>query len=155
MAYDDPELGRRPGAPMCHRWRSGWGCDLACNGHHAPSDDILNECHRFQRGKNCHTTPCYRLHVEPGSSARSSNAAPPPPGPPPGPPPNRAPPIQPAPDLLLAAVKGIIARAGEDRCRTAKRLLKKFHDDHTPDAELRGVFLTTVLFLTDIVNAAR
>ncbi len=154
MAHD-PELGRRPGAPMCHRWRSGWGCDFACNGHHAPSDDILNECHRFQRGRNCHTNPCYRLHVAPGSSASSSNAAPPPPGPPPGPPPNRATPIQPAPDLLLAAVKKIIARAGEDRCRTAKQLLRKFHDDHTPDAELQAVFLNTVLFLTDIVNTTR
>ena len=152
----DPELGRRPGAPICHRWRSGWGCDrVGCLGHHAPSDDILNECHRFQRGRSCHTVPCYRLHVRAGSSASSSNAAPPPPGPPPGPPPNRAPPVQPAPDLLLAAVKRIIAQAGEDQCRTAKRLLRKFHDDHTPEEELQRVFLNTVLFLTDVVNSNR
>ena len=59
------------------------------------------------------------------------------------------------PDLLLEAVKGIIAQAGADRCRTAKRLLKKFHDDHTPEEELKRVFRNTVLFLTDIVNTPR
>ena len=149
--------GRHPGATPCQRWNAGYGCDRAnCFYNHLESKDILNECHKFQRGSRCATIPCYRIHCEPGtsyvppsSSSSSSNAAPSRPAPPPPPPP------QPV-DVLLAAVRTIIDGLPQaDRCRAAKRLLKKFHDDHTPDVELQTVFLGTVLFLTDIVNMNR
>ena len=143
-----------PKQPVCHRWKSGFGCDRArCSNHHNVADDILNECHRYQRGQPCHTNPCYRLHVQPGSSSSSSTA--PPPQPPP-PPPGRPPTQEPHPDAVLAAVRAILAKCPEDaQCRLAKKFLVKFHQDHNPEPELQLVFRNTVLFLTDMVNKNR
>ena len=144
----------RPTQQLCRRWAAGWGCDRArCPYHHNVAADILNKCHRWQRGQTCRTTPCYRLHVQPGSSSSSSTA--PPPQPPP-PPPVRPPAQEPHPDAVLAAVKAILARCPEhDQCRLAKKLLVKFHEDHNPEPELRQVFRDTERFLTDMVNKNR
>ena len=143
------------GQKICQRWSSGFGCDRdRCHNVHVGSHNILNECHRYQRGQPCHTNPCYRLHVPPGASA-SSSAAPPPP-PPWHAPPRQAPQPPTDPDAVLAAVKEILAAFPQDaQCREAKKLLLRFHDDRNPEPELQQVFRNTVHFLTDIVNGSR
>ena len=141
----------RPTQQLCRRWGSGFGCDRArCPYHHNAAADILNECHRWQRGQTCNTIPCYRLHVPPGSSASSSTAPPPPP------PPVQPPAQEPRPDAVLEAVRAILARCPEhEQSRLAKKLLLKFHEDHNPEPELQHVFRNTALFLTDMVNNNR
>jgi hypothetical protein len=72
-----------------------------------------------------------------------------PPAPEQAPPPAPAPPPQ---DALLEAVRRVIAATPAPlRPQKARRLLLKFHDDHTQDAELRRVFRGTVLYLTGVL----
>ena len=209
----------------CHRWKGGFGCDKDwCESSygtvHPSNYDVLNECHRWQRGQECRSTQfaayrpmrCWRIHRPPvGFEGEAppwrpkSSAAPPPPpppgappsssygfyppppspsGPPPrpasssgssftGPPPppsgsastgsaptatppptSKAPPPTPGSLCLRDVVRGLIQNTpAEERRSKARTLLLKFHPDRNLDVELQAFFHSTVLFLTEVMNA--
>jgi hypothetical protein len=59
----------------------------------------------------------------------------------------------PVQDALLEAVTAVIDSTPQSgRHQKARRLMLKFHDDQTPDDELRRVFRGTVLYLSGVLE---
>jgi hypothetical protein len=56
-------------------------------------------------------------------------------------------------DALREAVRRVIdSTPPSERHQKARQLMLKFHDDRTPDAELRHVFHDTVLYLISVLE---
>jgi hypothetical protein len=133
----------------CKQWERGHGCNRStCRFEHKIKYNILNVCHKYLRGQQCHSKPCHRIHIdvdreqEAHEWAQQLN--------------ENLSPIgcqQPAEQHFKEIIQDIVNNTPQnEKTSKVKKLLTHFHPDKISDPKLVQFFRSTNVFLTSQLN---